>query len=105
MNTGSSDHVLWFLGDVLISVFMSLAPSLGSANERCVQLSEELTKRLKELQQMEEQHCQSKAEMKKVRALQSQKFPTLFITPLSSCGGVSSVSKVKKGLKAQNFVG
>ncbi|XP_059586756.1 centrosomal protein of 63 kDa isoform X9 [Alligator mississippiensis] len=41
--------------------------SLGSANERCVQLSEELTKRLKELQQMEEQHCQSKAEMKKLK--------------------------------------
>ncbi|XP_019368528.1 PREDICTED: centrosomal protein of 63 kDa isoform X8 [Gavialis gangeticus] len=41
--------------------------SLGSANERCIQLSEELTKRLKELRQMEEQHCQSKAEMKKLK--------------------------------------
>ncbi|XP_025056577.1 centrosomal protein of 63 kDa isoform X7 [Alligator sinensis] len=51
----------------LQSEMARLESCLGSANERCVQLSEELTKRLKELQQMEEQHCQSKAEMKKLK--------------------------------------
>uniref|UniRef100_A0A7M4ESD9 Centrosomal protein 63 n=1 Tax=Crocodylus porosus TaxID=8502 RepID=A0A7M4ESD9_CROPO len=51
----------------LQSEMARLESCLGSANERCIQLSEELTKRLKELRQMEEQHCQSKAEMKKLK--------------------------------------
>ncbi|NXE03816.1 CEP63 protein, partial [Lophotis ruficrista] len=49
-----------------------LENSLVSSNARCVQLSEELDKNIKELQSMEEHHSESKAEIKKLKEQLSQ---------------------------------
>ncbi|NXV99622.1 CEP63 protein, partial [Fregetta grallaria] len=49
-----------------------LENSLVSSNARCVQLSEELDENIKELQSMEEQHIESKAEIKKLKEQLSQ---------------------------------
>nr|XP_009688794.1 PREDICTED: centrosomal protein of 63 kDa isoform X4 [Struthio camelus australis] len=49
-----------------------LENSLVSSNARCVQLSEELAKNIKELQSMEEHHSDSKAEIKKLKEQLSQ---------------------------------
>ncbi|XP_050821378.1 centrosomal protein of 63 kDa isoform X5 [Gopherus flavomarginatus] len=49
-----------------------LEGSLGAINARCIQLSKELMEKCKELRVMEEHHCQSKAEIKKLKEQLSQ---------------------------------
>ncbi|KAM6258381.1 centrosomal protein of 63 kDa [Porphyrio hochstetteri] len=49
-----------------------LENSLVSSNERCVQLSEELQDNVQELQAVEEQHSEAKAEIKKLKEQLSQ---------------------------------
>ncbi|XP_067394809.1 centrosomal protein of 63 kDa isoform X2 [Emydura macquarii macquarii] len=49
-----------------------LEGSLGAVNARCIQLSEELTEKCKELRVMEEHHCQAKAEINKLEEQLSQ---------------------------------